>query len=61
MNSMLYTHGTGAFDAFSTLIVVLIIGGLIYAIAKGASQWSRNNNSPDVTENATVVAKRTEV
>ena len=61
MNSMLYTHGTGAFDAFSTLIVVLIIGGLIYAIAKNVSQWKQNNNSPNVTVNATVVAKRTEV
>ena len=61
MTDILYTHGVGGFEIFFILLAVIVIGVFIASIVKGASQWSRNNNSPDVTENATVVAKRTEV
>ena len=61
MTDFLYTHGFGGFGTFGLLLAIIVIGLFIVAIAKGVSQWSQNNNSPEVTENATVVTKRTEV
>ena len=61
MTDFLYTHGAGSFETFRILIAVIVIGVFIAVIAKSVSQWNQNNNSPDVAENATVVAKRTEV
>ena len=61
MTDFLYTHGVGGFETFGILIAVIIIGVFIAMIVRSVSQWNQNNNSPDVTENATVVAKRTDV
>ena len=46
---------------FLKVFFLFIIGCIICIIVKGIAQWSKNNNSPEVTRNATVVAKRTEV
>ena len=43
------------------VMMVLILGMLITAVAKGICQWNKNNHSPRLTVPATVVAKRTNV
>lgn len=52
------------FDMFSimfTIVFVLVIGTFIVTAVRGISQWNKNNNSPRLTVQATVVAKRTNV
>ena len=52
------------FDMFSimfTIVFVLVIGTFIVTAVRGISQWNKNNNSPRLTVQATVVAKRTSV
>jgi hypothetical protein len=48
----------GGFSIFSSLIFLLVIGVFIFVLVKGIGQWSRNNNSPRLTVDATVAAKR---
>ena len=43
------------------IVFVLIIGCILFAVIKGASQWHRNNQSPVLTVEAQVVAKRGDV
>ena len=43
------------------LIFIIVIVMFIVTAVKGISQWSKNNNSPRVTADATVVAKRNRV
>lgn len=44
------------------IIIFCLVGGIIiFAIIKGITQWNKNNNSPVLTVNATVVAKRMDV
>lgn len=53
-----------SFSAFSTMFVIVfvfIIGIFIVVIAKGITQWGKNNNSPILTVDATVVSKRTDI
>ncbi|WP_312281267.1 DUF2500 domain-containing protein [Oscillibacter sp.] len=40
---------------------VVMIGILITRAAKGAQQWKKNNDSPVLTVDATIVAKRSDV
>ncbi|MBR5961109.1 MAG: DUF2500 domain-containing protein [Clostridia bacterium] len=61
MTDFLYTRGFSGFDTFGLLLAIIVAGVFIVVIVKGLSQWTQNNNSPELTENATVVAKRTEV
>ena len=61
MTDFLYTHGFGGFGTFGLLLAIIVAGVFIAVIAKGVSQWNKNNNCPELTENATVVANRTEV
>lgn len=42
-----------------TIIPLLIIGLIIFAVVKGIAEWSSNNNSPKLTVPAKVVTKRT--
>jgi hypothetical protein len=59
----------GAFDnAMFTIVPVLVvlgfivvIGLILYRLAKSANQWRRNNASPILTVDATVVTKRADV
>ena len=43
------------------LIFALVIGLFIVTAVRGIRQWHRNNNSPRLTVDAAVAAKRTEV
>ena len=61
--------GFGFFDSFMfnifpiifMIMFVVIIGMIIASVARGASQWNKNNNSPVLTVDAKVVSKRTDV
>ena len=48
-----------AVPLFIGLIFVLVIGGIIFAVVKGISTWTWNNQQPVQTEAARVVSKRT--
>ncbi len=48
----------GMFPIFFYLVFFFIIGVFIVTIGKGIAQWNKNNHSPRLTVNATVVAKR---
>jgi hypothetical protein len=41
------------------LIAVVIVGGIIFSVGKGVSEWADNNQQPVLTVPAKVVAKRT--
>ena len=43
---------------FIGIVFLLIVGIIIYRAIKGSMEWSRNNNSPILTVDAKVVAKR---
>ena len=50
------------FEAFGIvfgIIFVFIIGAFIVSILKGVDTWNKNNQSPRLTVDATVVSKRT--
>lgn len=43
------------------VIFIVVIAGFVTIAVKGASRWHRNNQSPVLTVEAEVVAKRTDV
>ena len=45
---------------FIGLVFVLVIGAILFSIVRGVGQWAWNNGQPVLTEQARVVAKRTE-
>lgn len=49
------------FFIFFFTIFFIVIGTFIYTIVAGIGQWHRNNNSPRLSVDATVVAKRAHV
>lgn len=49
------------FNVMFFLIFFLILGMFLFMIVKGLSTWNKNNQSPRLTVDATVVAKRTDV
>ena len=49
------------FNVMFFLIFFLILGMFLFMIVKGLSTWNKNNHSPRLTVDATVVAKRTDV
>lgn len=58
----------GVGGAMFDIIPVIVIGGFVLVFAliiaqavRGAKQWNKNNNSPVLTVDATVVAKRGDV
>lgn len=51
----------GGFETVFFLMFLLIAGIFIFAIAQTLRQWNKNNHSPRLTVEATVVTKRTEV
>ena len=53
--------GVQLFDVMFFLIFFLILGMFLFMIVKGLSTWNKNNQSPRLTVDATVVAKRTDV
>ena len=44
-----------------SLISIFVIGGIIMASVKGIMEWNKNNHSPKLTVDATVVTKRENV
>lgn len=69
-NSGFGDTGFGGFDSFFTmfkfmgifqlLMFVLVFGIIGFVLFKGLTQWNKNNKSPQLTVNATVVSKREE-
>ena len=57
--------GFGFFDSvfpvLFTVMFVLVLGVIIVTLVRNVSQWHKNNNSPRLTVQATVVSKRMEV
>ena len=45
----------------SFLIFCLVFGIIIFVLVKGFAQWNKNNHSPRLTVDATVIAKRQDV
>lgn len=48
----------GIFSFMFSLVFLLVMGVFVFVFAKGISQWNKNNNSPRLTVDATIVAKR---
>ena len=48
----------GEFNILFSLMFVLVFGIVILNIIRGLSQWNKNNHSPRLTVDATVVSKR---
>lgn len=57
MNGMIF----GAMTLFGLLFFALVAGLIIFVIVKSVSQSARNRNSPILTVEARVVAKRADV
>ena len=53
--------GFSMFEILFTLMFCLIFGMFIFTVIKGISQWNKNNHSPKLTVDATVVTKRDHV
>lgn len=49
------------FSVIFMLMFLLVFGVFIFAFARGIVQWNKNNHSPRLTVDATVVAKRTNI
>lgn len=46
------------FPMFFFIVFFLVLGVFIVTIGKGIGEWNKNNHSPRLTVDATVVAKR---
>ncbi len=44
-----------------TIIFIIVIAFFIVIFVKGIGQWNKNNHSPRLTVDATVIAKRTNI
>ena len=53
--------GFGAFEAMFGIVFVLVIGIFVVNLVRGIGQWNKNNNSPRLTVDVTVVSKRADV
>ena len=51
----------GGFEVLFLLVFALIACLIVVTLVRGIAQWNRNNHSPRLTVDATVVAKRTNV
>ncbi len=49
------------FEIMFMLVFVFVIGVFVVNIVRGIRQWNKNNNSPRLTVDASVVAKRINV
>lgn len=61
MIHMGFGYGFGAFEAMFGIMFVLFIVVFVVTFVRGISQWNKNNNSPRLTVEATLVSKRTHV
>ena len=53
--------GFGLFQVMFGIVFLLVITIFIVNAVRGIGQWSKNNNSPRLTVDATLVSKRTHV
>lgn len=56
-----FDTGFSMFSIMFTVVFVLVIGVFLVTIFKGIGTWHRNNNSPRLTVQATVIGKRDDV
>jgi len=49
------------FEVLFPLMFILVLGIIVFQLFQGISTWNKNNNSPRLTVDATVVAKRANV
>jgi hypothetical protein len=56
-----FNVGFGTFSIMFVVVFAMIIGTFLVRIVRGIGQWNKNNHSPRLTVDATVVAKRIEV
>lgn len=56
-----FSFGFTVVPILVTIIFVVVIAAFIVIFAKGIRQWNRNNHSPRLTVDATVVSKRTDI
>ncbi|MBE6962451.1 MAG: DUF2500 domain-containing protein [Ruminococcaceae bacterium] len=53
--------GFGMFSVMFTIMFIVVIGMFVVSAVQGVSRWNKNNNSPRLTVQATVVAKRADI
>lgn len=51
----------GLFGVIFPLMFFLVFGIILFTFIKGIGEWNKNNNSPRLSVDATVVAKRNQV
>ncbi len=51
----------GGFEIMFTLMFLLVFGMILFTVIRGVGEWHKNNNSPRLTVQATVVSKRGDV
>ena len=51
----------GLFELIFPLMFLLVFGMVIFVMISNLRQWNKNNHSPRLTVDATVVTKRTSV
>ena len=51
----------GGFEIMFTLIFITVFGLITFTIIRGIGEWNKNNQSPRLTVEASIVAKRTHV
>lgn len=56
-----FGYGFNLFPILFTLVFLLVIGIFVFTAIQGIREWNKNNNSPRLTVDATVVSKRTNV
>ncbi|MBQ8847092.1 MAG: DUF2500 domain-containing protein, partial [Lachnospiraceae bacterium] len=56
-----FDFGFTVVPILGTIIFIIVIAFFIVVFAKGISQWNKNNHSPRLTVDATIVAKRTDI
>lgn len=56
-----FSSGFDTFGAMFTIVFVLIIGIFLFGIFSNVRQWNKNNHSPRLIVDATVVSKRMNV
>ena len=56
-----FLFGSGLFEIFFMVMFIAVFGLIIVNIVSGVGEWNKNNHSPRLTVEATVVSKRLEV
>jgi hypothetical protein len=57
----MFDFGASAFNIMFFIVFAIIVTGFIVIAVHGLGQWKRNNNSPRLTVDASVVSRRISV